>query len=156
MPLLDTALLLHGILLVVIPTPFLAADQAAAITMLDRLVATVLVGVMPQGAEEEAWQESLDRLQRKIERIGPVNLVAIEEYEEQAERDAAKKAKVQRARRARKHFVPDAPRAEDAGFGRGFELKVDTFQTNQVGDDQIYGAGGCGDALVQRRKAVVR
>jgi chromosome segregation protein len=45
-----------------------------------------LLDEMPEDAEEEAWQESLDRIIRKIERIGPVNLVAIEEYEEQAER----------------------------------------------------------------------
>lgn len=49
---------LHGILLVVIPTPLLAADQAAAITMLDRLVALVLlVKVMPQGEEEDGERQ---------------------------------------------------------------------------------------------------
>jgi len=45
-----------------------------------------LLDEMPEDAGEEAWQESLDRIVRNIERIGPVNLVAIEEYEEQAER----------------------------------------------------------------------
>ncbi len=41
---------------------------------------------MPEDAEEETWQEQLDRVSARIERIGPVNLVAIEEYEEQSER----------------------------------------------------------------------
>ncbi len=45
-----------------------------------------LLDDMPEDAEADSWQESLDRIGRKIERIGPVNLVAIEEYEEQAER----------------------------------------------------------------------
>ncbi len=45
-----------------------------------------LLDDMPEDAEADSWQESLDRIARKIERIGPVNLVAIEEYEEQAER----------------------------------------------------------------------
>ncbi|MFC1681416.1 chromosome segregation protein SMC [Pseudomonadota bacterium] len=45
-----------------------------------------LLDDLPENAEESAWRESLERIARKIERIGPVNLVAIEEYEEQAER----------------------------------------------------------------------
>lgn len=45
-----------------------------------------LLDDMPEDATEEMWQESLQRIARKIERIGPVNLVAIEEFEEQAER----------------------------------------------------------------------
>ena len=45
-----------------------------------------LLKEMPEDAEESAWQESLDKITRRIDRIGPVNLVAIEEYEEQFER----------------------------------------------------------------------
>ena len=41
---------------------------------------------MPDDAEEALWQKSVEKIAKKIERIGPVNLVAIEEYEEQAER----------------------------------------------------------------------
>ena len=41
---------------------------------------------MPEDADEPGWQEALDKVVTRIERIGPVNLVAIEEYEEQAER----------------------------------------------------------------------
>ncbi len=41
---------------------------------------------LPDDAQEEPWQEQLDRIAARIDRIGPVNLVAIEEYEEQAER----------------------------------------------------------------------
>ncbi|MDJ0956233.1 MAG: chromosome segregation protein SMC [Arenicellales bacterium] len=45
-----------------------------------------LLQEMPEDAEEADWQESVDKITKRIDRIGPVNLVAIEEYEEQAER----------------------------------------------------------------------
>ena len=45
-----------------------------------------LLQEMPGDAEEADWQESVDKITKRRERIGPVNLVAIEEYEEQAER----------------------------------------------------------------------
>jgi chromosome segregation protein len=41
---------------------------------------------LPDEAQEDTWQEQLDRIAARIDRIGPVNLVAIEEYEEQSER----------------------------------------------------------------------
>ena len=45
-----------------------------------------LLKEMPETAEEPEWQETLEKISKRIDRIGPVNLVAIEEYEEQAER----------------------------------------------------------------------
>ncbi|MEM7196089.1 MAG: chromosome segregation protein SMC [Pseudomonadota bacterium] len=41
---------------------------------------------MPEEANVGEWQQQLETLQRKIDRIGPVNLVAIEEFEEESER----------------------------------------------------------------------
>lgn len=41
---------------------------------------------MPQEASCAAWQESLDQIRRKIERLGPINLAAIEQFNEQSER----------------------------------------------------------------------
>lgn len=41
---------------------------------------------LPEDADEESWQGKLDKIVKKIDRLGPVNLVAIEEYEEQSER----------------------------------------------------------------------
>jgi len=46
---------------------------------------TVLAN-LPEEADEDTWEDRLDTLSRKIDRIGPVNLVAIEEFEEQTER----------------------------------------------------------------------
>jgi chromosome segregation protein len=41
---------------------------------------------LPQDARLERWQEMLEEIERKVARIGPVNLVAIEEFDEESER----------------------------------------------------------------------
>lgn len=41
---------------------------------------------LPRDASEEVWSEKRDRLTRSIERLGPINLAAIDEWEQQAER----------------------------------------------------------------------
>ena len=46
----------------------------------------VLVESLPKEAEVDRWEQMLADLQGKINRIGPVNLVAIEEFEEENER----------------------------------------------------------------------
>jgi chromosome segregation protein len=46
---------------------------------------SVLEG-LEEGATTSAWEERLETLDRKIRRLEPVNLAAIQEYDEQAER----------------------------------------------------------------------
>ena len=41
---------------------------------------------MPEGADEQEWQRSLERVAGRIARLGPINLAAIEEYSLQSER----------------------------------------------------------------------
>ncbi len=41
---------------------------------------------MPEEANSQAWQNTLDDLTRKINNLGPINLAAIDEYNEQSER----------------------------------------------------------------------
>jgi chromosome segregation protein len=41
---------------------------------------------MPEDAEVGAWDENLQRLTARIERLGPINLAAIDEFREQSER----------------------------------------------------------------------
>lgn len=45
-----------------------------------------LVADMPEQADIHEWQQTLSTIDGKIERIGPVNLVAIEEYEAESSR----------------------------------------------------------------------
>ncbi|PTY36419.1 chromosome segregation protein SMC [Saccharospirillum sp. MSK14-1] len=46
---------------------------------------TVLAN-LPEDATETAWEEALERLAARIQRLGPINLAAIEEYQTQSER----------------------------------------------------------------------
>ncbi len=46
----------------------------------------VLLEEMPENAMLEAWEENVQALDRKISRLGPINLAAIEEYQTQFER----------------------------------------------------------------------
>ncbi|MDB2384729.1 chromosome segregation protein SMC, partial [Endozoicomonas sp.] len=41
---------------------------------------------LPEDAAEGAWEQELERLQARIERLGAINLAAIEEYDTQSER----------------------------------------------------------------------
>ncbi len=45
-----------------------------------------LFASLEEGAAPEAWEERLEKLVRRIERLGPINLAAIEEFEEQSKR----------------------------------------------------------------------
>ncbi|HLA32075.1 MAG TPA: chromosome segregation protein SMC [Pseudomonas sp.] len=41
---------------------------------------------LPIDASEKAWEEELERLAARIQRLGPINLAAIDEYQQQSER----------------------------------------------------------------------
>lgn len=43
---------------------------------------------LPADADEKTWEQNLESLRSKINRLGPINLVAIEEFEEESERKA--------------------------------------------------------------------
>ncbi len=45
-----------------------------------------LLEQMPEGANESEWQARVEELEKRITRLGPINLAAIEEYEQQSER----------------------------------------------------------------------
>ena len=47
-----------------------------------------LLAELPQEADESTWAERLEGLDRRIRRLGPINLAAIDEYEAQSERKA--------------------------------------------------------------------
>jgi chromosome segregation protein len=45
-----------------------------------------VLSTMPEEANENEWTEALERLATRIQRLGPINLAAIEEYQTQSER----------------------------------------------------------------------
>lgn len=45
-----------------------------------------LIDEMPEEANDFAWEQKVDDLEAKIQRLGPINLAAIEEFEQEAER----------------------------------------------------------------------
>ncbi|WP_263138488.1 chromosome segregation protein SMC [Pseudomonas sp. RIT-PI-AD] len=45
-----------------------------------------VLATLPAEASEAAWEEELERLATRIQRLGPINLAAIDEYQQQSER----------------------------------------------------------------------
>ncbi|MDX2457394.1 MAG: chromosome segregation protein SMC [Gammaproteobacteria bacterium] len=45
-----------------------------------------LLEQLEEGASVDVWSEQADKLERRIQRLGPINLAAIEEYEEESRR----------------------------------------------------------------------
>jgi chromosome segregation protein len=45
-----------------------------------------LLAELDPAAEPSAWEEKLEKVRRRIERLGPINLAAIDEFKEQSER----------------------------------------------------------------------
>ncbi len=45
-----------------------------------------VLATLPTEASEKAWEEELERLAARIQRLGPINLAAIDEYQQQSER----------------------------------------------------------------------
>jgi chromosome segregation protein len=45
-----------------------------------------LLAEMDEGAGIEPWEEKLEKVRRRIDRLGPINLAAIDEFKEQSER----------------------------------------------------------------------
>ncbi|HCL16612.1 MAG TPA: chromosome segregation protein SMC [Pseudomonas sp.] len=45
-----------------------------------------VLGTLPADASEPSWEAELERLSQRIQRLGPINLAAIDEYHQQSER----------------------------------------------------------------------
>ena len=45
-----------------------------------------LLAALPEGAVASGWQEQLEALDRRIQRLGPINLAAVDEFRQQSER----------------------------------------------------------------------
>ncbi|MFK5915757.1 MAG: chromosome segregation protein SMC [Woeseiaceae bacterium] len=49
-------------------------------------VLATLIDEMPEEANDFTWEQRVDDIEQKIQRLGPINLAAIDEYEQEAER----------------------------------------------------------------------
>lgn len=66
-------------------------QQVQAENLLEQIKGTKMTldevrAALPEDATEDAWTESLERTDRRISRLGPINLAAIDEFETQSER----------------------------------------------------------------------
>ncbi|THG87267.1 chromosome segregation protein SMC [Pseudomonas sp. A-1] len=52
----------------------------------DRHELSTLLAELPEAAAEREWESRLEQLAARIQRLGPINLAAIEEYQQQSER----------------------------------------------------------------------
>ncbi|RUO26091.1 chromosome segregation protein SMC [Aliidiomarina minuta] len=71
----------------------LAASRERGHSLLEGLQETgynlkAVLEAMPEEAEENSWQQRLDKIARSLQQLGAINLAAIEEAEAQAERKA--------------------------------------------------------------------
>lgn len=62
-----------------------AANHLEQLQELDVKLADILTG-LPAEATEQSWSEELEKIGTRIQRLGPINLAAIEEYQVQSER----------------------------------------------------------------------
>mgnify|MGYP000671092559 CR=1 FL=1 len=46
----------------------------------------MLLEQLDESAEVDTWEEKLEKVRRRIDRLGPINLAAIDEFKEQSER----------------------------------------------------------------------
>jgi chromosome segregation protein len=66
-------------------------DKVRAQALTEQLAETghtleALFAQLPEGAAEEAWAQTLEQVEARINRLGPINLAAIDEFKELSER----------------------------------------------------------------------
>lgn len=66
-------------------TEIRAANHLEQLEELDVNLQTVITG-LPEDADEKVWSEELERIGSRIQRLGAINLAAIEEFQVQSER----------------------------------------------------------------------
>ena len=115
-------------------------------TLLEQIAASgyqlaTLVEELAEDAEIEAWTAEVERLATRIQRLGPINLAAIEEYEEQTERKTyldAQHADVSAALETLENAIRKIDRESRARFKETYD-KVNTgFQANFP---RLFGGG---------------
>lgn len=83
---------------------------------------------LPEDATEQSWQEQLERMENRIQRLGPINLAAIDEYKTESERKEyldAQNEEVEQALETLKEAIRKIDRETRTRFKETFD-KVNT------------------------------
>ena len=86
---------------------------------------------MPEGAVIDAWQENLENITQRIQRLGPINLAAIDEYKEQSERKAyldAQNDDLSQALQTLENAIQKIDRETRARFRETYDKINDSFK----------------------------
>ncbi|HFD79288.1 MAG TPA: chromosome segregation protein SMC [Gammaproteobacteria bacterium] len=134
-------------------------------TLLEQIAASgfelaTLVEELDEEAELEAWEAELERLGNRIQRLGPINLAAIEEYEEQSKRKEyldAQHADVSSALETLESAIRKIDRETRTRFRETFDKVNSGFQANFP---RLFGGGHAyleltGDDLLDTGVAVM-
>lgn len=112
-------------------------EQVRQQTIIEQLqalnvIADEIVATLPEHASESAWEEELQRIQARIQRLGPINLAAIEEYTTESERqqylDAQHKDLLE-ALDILENAIQKIDKETRAKFRETFEIVNQAFQT---------------------------
>lgn len=95
--------------------------------VLDKLIAS-----LPEDATVDTWQEKLDKIEQKIQRLGAINLAAIEEYDAELERKeylASQHADLSEALETLEAAIRKIDKETRTKFKETFEVVNHHFQT---------------------------
>jgi chromosome segregation protein len=85
----------------------------------------VLLGVLSEDADPSEWEQSLERIGNRIQRLGPINLAAIDEYKVEAERKEyldTQNAELQEALETLENAIRKIDRETRTRFKETFDL----------------------------------
>ncbi|OQW91412.1 MAG: chromosome segregation protein SMC [Beggiatoa sp. IS2] len=100
-----------------------------------------LLANLPEYAEESQWQTQIEAIGRKLQRIGSVNLAALEEYAEQAERKQYLDRQVDDLNKSL-DLLSEAIRTIDREIRSRFKQTVETINTSlQHMFPRLFGGG---------------
>ncbi len=119
-----------------------------------------LLAELPEHADEESWQAQIDAVERKLERIGSVNMAALAEFEEQDERKQYLDEQATDLDTALE-MLTNAIKTIDRETRNRFKNTLDTVNTNmQAMFPRLFGGGEAhlelvGDDLLKAGVAIM-
>lgn len=102
-------------------------EQLAAM----QVVITEAIKQLPMAANEIEWSNNLEKINKKIERLGPINLAAVDEYQTELERQKylhSQQADLEEALQILEQAINKIDRETRAKFRETFALVNENFQ----------------------------